>query len=69
MDLPENLKPTEDQYPPFVNTRDERARFDLCFALTRLIAQRDDPVFCRQLYSSDMPTGDLQGDVAEALES
>lgn len=65
--IPEDQKPNAIQYPPFVTTEEQRDRYDVCFALTRMIAQNDDPVFCRQLYFSDMPTGDL-GQVQEALE-
>lgn len=58
--IPPEFLPDDNQYPPFVITPEQRQRFDLCFALTRLIAQRDDPVFCRQLYFSDLATGDLE---------
>jgi hypothetical protein len=30
----------------------------LCFAMTRAICQRDDSVFCRELYFGDLPTDD-----------
>ena len=60
MRISAQLLPHRDQVPSFVNTDDDLRRFELCFAVTRLIAQRDDPIFCRQLYASDFDTGDLE---------
>jgi hypothetical protein len=61
VEIPPELLPHPSQVPPVVKTDADRQRFDLCFALTRLLTGRDDPIFTRQLYFSDTPTGDLAG--------
>lgn len=50
--------PHPDQVPAFVTNREELRRWKLVFGITRAICQRDDPVFARQLFFSDMPTDD-----------
>jgi len=57
-DIPENLLPYEGQVPVYVQTDEQRQRFNLCFAIGRLICQRDDPIFVRQLYLDEdgLPT-------------
>jgi hypothetical protein len=37
-------------------------RWNLCFAITRAAAQRDDSVFARQLYFGDLATDGVDGD-------
>lgn len=67
MDIPLELEPHTAQVPAFVTTDDELARFKLCFAITRLVAQRDDPSFCRQLYFGSLPTGDADDEAPATL--
>ena len=47
LEIPPEFEPHPAQILGYVKDLD---RFRLCFAMTRLIAQRDDPLFCKQLY-------------------
>lgn len=58
-DIPAGLLPDPSQVPPSVKTPEDLKRFQLCFAIGRMIAGRDDPLFVRELYASDIATGDL----------
>jgi hypothetical protein len=53
--IPPEYEPREEQIPPYAH---DIGRFRVCFALTRLIAQRDDPIFCKQLYDDPRLTTD-----------
>lgn len=55
----EMAEPHPDQIPSFITNDEQLRRWKLCWGITRAIAQRDDPVFCRQLYNGDLPTDDL----------
>jgi hypothetical protein len=59
--IPRELLPHPAQVPPDIKADADRLqRFELCFAIGRMICQRDDPAFVRQLFASDVPTGDLE---------
>ena len=49
-EIPPEYEPRPEQIPPWAQ---DVARFRICFAITRLVAQRDDPIYCEQLYDSD----------------
>lgn len=49
-EIPLEFEPHPAQIPPYVKDLD---RFRICFAITLRIAERYDPIFCRQLYYSD----------------
>lgn len=53
--IPPEYEPRIEQIPPYAH---DVGRFRICFAITRLVAQRDDPIFCKQLYDSDEITTD-----------
>jgi hypothetical protein len=54
-DLP-NLDP--DQIPPTITTVEQLQRWRVCAGITMRVAGRLDPLFCYQLYESDLPTDD-----------
>jgi hypothetical protein len=54
--IPPELMPLPSQYPPFVTNDEQKRRWELCFAITRIVAQHDDPIFARQLFFSDFAT-------------
>lgn len=54
-EIPPDFEPHDAQIPSWAT---DVERFRICFALTRLIAERDDPIFCRELYFGEIPTGD-----------
>jgi hypothetical protein len=58
-EIPPELLPNSGQKPPGVKTEEQRLRFNLCFAITRLVLGSDMVLFCRELYASDLPTGSL----------
>ena len=45
VEIPDGYKPHGDQIPPYAT---DLRRFDLCFAIGRAIAQRDDPILVRE---------------------
>jgi len=49
-EIPPEYEPRPEQYPPWAA---DPERFRVCFAITMLVAQRYDPIFCKQLYDSD----------------
>lgn len=53
--IPPEYEPRPEQIPSWAH---DVARFRVCFAITRLVAQRDDAIFCKQLYDSDEITTD-----------
>jgi hypothetical protein len=54
--IPPEFEPDPAQIPAYAKDVD---RFRICFAITLQIAQRVDPLFCRQLYFSDeLATGE-----------
>jgi hypothetical protein len=57
--IPPDLLPESGQIPFWIDKDADRERFKLVFAITRRFLGRDDPVFTRELFASDMPTGDL----------
>jgi hypothetical protein len=60
-EIPPEYEPRDGQIPRWAT---DMERFRICFAITRLIAQRDDPIFCKQLYDDDrVVTDDV--DIAE----
>jgi hypothetical protein len=60
-EIPPEYEPRGEQIPRWAT---DVERFRICFAITRLIAQRDDPIFCKQLYDDDrVVTDDV--DIAE----
>lgn len=61
--IPPEYEPRDEQIPPYAH---DIGRFRIVFALTRLIAQRDDPIFTKQLYDDDRITTD-DVDLAEPL--
>jgi len=63
----EIITPHPDQVPSFVADAEQYRRFVICFSITRAVAQRDDVLFCRELYFSDMPTGDIEVPAASAV--
>lgn len=48
--IPPEFEPNPAQIPPWAT---DIGRFRVCYALTLLIAERYDPIFCKQLYDSD----------------
>jgi len=59
--IPAEYQPHPEQIPSDVTTDEQMDRWKLCFAIGRAVTQRDfDPVFVRQLYEGDLPTGDLE---------
>jgi hypothetical protein len=55
-EIPPAFEPDASEIPVWADDRD---RFRICYALTLLIAQRYDPIFCKQLYDDPrMLTGD-----------
>ncbi len=67
--IPPEYAPDPNQIPAYVHTPDDLERFKWCFAITRLVAGRDDPVFCAELFNSDMPTSDLTASEPPAAAS
>jgi hypothetical protein len=65
VEIPPEFAPAPGQIPSWINTDAQRQRFLLCFAIGRVICQRDDPVFVRELYEGDIPTD--EPDVAAPL--
>ena len=67
MEIPAEFQPHRDQIPAWAT---DDARFRLCFAITRAVAQRDDPLFCKQLYDGDIPTDapEFDGKVHQLLD-
>lgn len=64
-DAPMNLPVLQDtDYPDFVTTDAERYRYRVCAGITLMIAGKLDPVWCRQLYFSDVETGSGPSDAA-----
>ena len=65
-ELPPQFEPRPSQYPPWAT---DAQRFRVCFALTMLIAERFDPIFCKSLYDDPrLLTGDedtLQPNLAD----
>jgi len=55
LEIPPEYEPNPAQIPVWATDLD---RFRICFAMTRAIAHRDDPVFTKQLYDGDIDTGD-----------
>lgn len=53
--IPPEYEPRIEQIPPYAQ---DVGRFRICFALTRLIAERDDAIFCKQLYDDPRLTTD-----------
>ena len=54
VEIPDGYKPHRDQIPPYAT---DLRRFELCFAISRAITQRDfDPIFVRELYHGDLAT-------------
>lgn len=60
----EMAEPHPDQVPAFVKNDDDLRRFKIVFGITRAVCQRDDPVFARQLFFSDIPTDDVAATAA-----
>jgi len=54
-EIPPEYEPHISQIPGWATDVD---RFRICFATTRQIAQRDDPLFTKQLYDGDIDTGE-----------
>lgn len=56
--IPPGFEPDESQIPAWA--ADDIDRFRVCYAMTMLIAQRFDQVFCKQLYDNpDFITDDI----------
>lgn len=49
-EIPPGYEPHPTQIPAWATDMD---RFRICFAITALVAQRYDPIYCRSLYDSD----------------
>jgi hypothetical protein len=45
--IPPEYEPQPEQIPPYAHDSD---RFRVCFAMTMLVAQRYDPIYCKSLY-------------------
>lgn len=69
MEIPPEYEPHPDQIPAFVMTDADLERWRLCFAITRAVAQRDDPVFARELYFGDLPTDVLMATISPPTPS
>ena len=69
MDIPPEYAPHPAQVPRWVTDDEQRRRFDLCFAITRAVCQRDDPIFVRELFHGDLPTDDLDAGLAARTSS
>lgn len=64
--IPAELQPHAMQIPSWVTSDAELRRFKLCFAIGRLVCQRDDPRFVRQLYRGSIPTDVMEQDASDA---
>jgi hypothetical protein len=61
--IPAEYEPNDAQIPPYAT---DIGRFRICFAITRLVAQRDDPIYTKSLYDDKrLVTDDV--DLAEPL--